>query len=265
MILGYLFTVGIFLGSFFNVVADRLPRGKTLNGRSKCDSCHHTLSWYDLIPLISYTLLSGKCRYCRASLSIQYPLSELATGVLFVLTWQLSTLWYRDFYLHLIHLAITSVIIIMVLSDLRYHILPDQLQIALIVFGTLRNIMMWQIAGGGDSWSALTFMGQALFNGAITTLPLLAIYLLTKGRGMGFGDVKLSFSFGYILGLWEGLGGLYIGFVVGGIIGGLLLLFKLKSLKSKVAFGPFLLLGFYSMLFWQYEIMSWVGKMYGLW
>jgi len=153
----------------------------------------------------------------------------------------------------------------MVLSDLRYHILPDQLQIALIVFGTLRNIMMWQIAGGGDSWSALTFMGQALFNGAITTLPLLAIYLLTKGRGMGFGDVKLSFSFGYILGLWEGLGGLYIGFVVGGIIGGLLLLFKLKSLKSKVAFGPFLLLGFYSMLFWQYEIMSWVGKMYGLW
>lgn len=265
MILGYLFIVGLFLGSFFNVVADRLPRGKTLNGRSKCDSCHHVLAWFDLIPLISYTSLLGKCRYCKAPLSLQYPISELFTGVLFLLTWQLSTYWFKDFNIHLIHLAITSVIIIMVLSDLRYHILPDQLQVALIIFGTIRNVLMWQAMGSGTIWSGSLFMGQAILNGVATTLPLLILFLITKGRGMGFGDVKLSFSFGYILGLWEGLGGLYIGFIVGGVLGAFLLLMKLKSLKSKVAFGPFLLFGFYCMLFWQHEIMSWVGKMYGLW
>src|SRR3990167_11154860 len=85
-----LFIIGLFFGSFLNVVADRLACEQTLGGRSKCDTCKRELSWIDLIPIISYTSLKVKCRYCQASISIQYPISEIATGVIFTLTWILS-------------------------------------------------------------------------------------------------------------------------------------------------------------------------------
>src|SRR3989344_8918050 len=118
-LISYLFIMGLFFGSFFNVLADRMSNEQTILGRSKCDSCKHKLSWYDLMPIISFTLLNGKCRYCKAPISIQYPISEIFTAVIFALTWILSLQIYHSVYMHVLNLVLASVFIVMFLSDIR--------------------------------------------------------------------------------------------------------------------------------------------------
>lgn len=263
MIEAYIFILGLFFGSFLNVLADRLPNGRTLLGRSKCDSCSHELSWRDLIPIISFIEIKGKCRYCKAPLSIQYPLSELFTGVIFLLTWILSNQWYHSEILHLIHIAIASVLIVMMLSDLRYQIIPDSMQVILLVLGIIRLIFLGMLQQEMNILGWTQFAGWAILHGVIVMAPLLTVYLITKGRGMGFGDVKFSFTNGFILGLWSGLGALYIGFITGGIVGTYLILSRKGKPKSKIAFGPFLILGFYIMLFFEQDVIYWIGRLYG--
>src|SRR3989344_9157803 len=142
----FIFFIGLFFGSFLNVLADRLSKGKTMLGRSICDSCKHTLAWNDLIPIVSYVILGGKCRYCKAPFSIQYPLAEIFTGVIFVLTWYVSTerlvISTDVFGLHIIHVAIAAVLIVMFLADIRYQIIPDEMQIALLILGISKIVYM---------------------------------------------------------------------------------------------------------------------------
>ncbi len=109
----------------------------------------------------------------------------------------------------------------------------------------------------------ITLYGWPLVHGCIVMAPLLLVYLLTKGKGMGFGDVKFSFVAGFILGMWNGLAALYLAFIAGGVVGGYLLISKRSKPKSKVPFGPFLILGLYLMLFLDTEVMYWISKIYG--
>ena len=262
-----LFEVGLFFGSFLNVLADRLSMGKTMGGRSMCDSCMHVLSWNDLIPIVSFLILRGKCRYCKAPFSIQYPLVELFTGVIFVITWYFSLhsiLIPPDSYLlHSIHLGFAAVLIVMLLADFRYQIIPDEMQIALLILG-VSKILYTSIVIGGVGLSVVSqTMGMHALYGLSVMAPLLLVFLITKGRGMGFGDVKLAFVMGLILGLLPGFLALYIGFVIGGIVGGILLLTKKGKRKTKIAFGPFLILGLYTMIFFENEIVLFVSKIYG--
>jgi len=259
----YIFILGLFFGSFLNVLADRLPEGRTLLGRSECDTCHHKLSWNDLIPVISFIEIKGKCRYCKAPLSIQYPLSELFTAVIFLLTWILSNQWYHELNLHIIHISIAAVLIVMVLSDIRYQIIPDSMQGILLLLGVFRLISLGMLQYDMSSFAWLQYFGWAVLHGLIVMSPLLAVHIVTKGRGMGFGDVKFAFIIGFILGLWSGLGALYIGFLLGGVIGAILILTRKGKPKSKIAFGPFLILGFYIMLFFEHDVIYWIGKIYG--
>ncbi len=264
----WLFILGTFFGSFFNVLADRLSKEQTIGGRSKCDKCKHVLAWYDLIPIISFTLLNGKCRYCRAPIAKGHLLAEIVTGVLFILTYILSTRVYPDIHFHLIHLAITGVIIVMLLADFRYHIIPDEMQIALFILGFLRFLFQQSIPQIIDIeriWSIgfLPTLGYQIGFGLIVMLPILLLYLITRGRGMGFGDVKLAFNMGFILSLWSGLLAIYLAFVIGGIAGLFLLVSKKRKLKSKIAFGPFLIIGFYVMLYFSKELYSGINTVYG--
>ena len=247
---------GLFFGSFLNVLADRLSFGKTILGRSMCESCHHVLAWNDLIPVISYTLLNGKCRYCKASISIQYPLSEIFTAVMFVLTYYLSLQSYNQFPLHIIHVLIAAILVVMILSDLRYQILPDEMQIALIIVSLVRLYVLFQ-----PTFASVDVKLYAI--GALgVPLPLLLVFLFSKGRGMGFGDVKYAVSMGLLLGIWNGLIALYLAFIIGGLVGGAVLLLRKGSMKTKIAFGPFLFLGTYLMLFYEADIILILSRIY---
>lgn len=263
----FILLLGIFFGSFFNVLADRLSKEETMNGRSRCDHCKHVLSWNDLIPIISFTLLKGKCRYCKAPIEKGHLYAEILTGVVFALTWYLSHQFYGVLGLHVIHLVISGILVVMLLSDIRYQIIPDEMQIALGISGIIRFFFLTvdmympivpQISNGEY---ALLF-GQMLVGGIIVAIPLLLVFLITQGKGMGFGDVKLTLNMGLVLGMWNGLYALYLGFISGGLIGGLLLLSKKKGLKSKIAFGPFLIVGTYIMLFYWYEVGEIIQKIY---
>lgn len=263
----YLFILGLFFGSFLNVLADRLSKEQSINGRSKCDKCKHVLAWYDLIPIISFTLLKGRCRYCRASIANGHIYAEIITGVMFSLTWYLSQQFYPVLPLHIVHIVIASILIVMLLSDIRYQIIPDEMQIALALAGIARFFFLTvnihqpiqpQIA----TQEYLYLVGQLIGGAFLVSLPLLAIFLITKGKGMGFGDVKLSFNMGLSLGLWNGLYALYLGFVSGGFVGAVILITKRAKLKSKIAFGPFLILGFYIMLFYWYEVAQILQNIY---
>lgn len=242
MVILFLFILGATFGSFLNVLADRLPQDKSLLGRSHCESCKHTLSALDLIPLFSFLILKGKCRYCGARFSWQYFGAELLTATFFVLTW---TFLGNTIVEKAIYVGIISTLIVILLADLRYQIIPDSMQVVLL----LLSVALYLQQG-----SSLMQILLSIKDGVIIMLPLLLLFLITRGKGMGFGDVKFTFTLGFLLGIMGGLAALYISFILGGIVGTGLILFGKKKLKSKIAFGPFLIVGMITLLFFSSPI-----------
>lgn len=212
-------------------------------------------------------MLRSTCRYCKTRFSIQYPLVEIFTGVIFAYTWYLSNtslIIPSDAYaVHSIQVAMAGVLIVMLLADFRYQIIPDEMQIALMVLGVAKIVFISIVLRGADISGISQVLGTQVLYGAAVMAPLLLVFLMTKGRGMGFGDVKLAFVMGFLLGLLPGYLALYIGFVIGGIVGGILLLTKKGKRKSKIAFGPFLILGLYIILFFEQDVILFVSKIYG--
>lgn len=252
----FLFILGTAIGSFLNVLIDRLPREESINGRSHCEFCKKILSPLDLIPVVSFLFLKGRCRYCGKRLSWQYPGIEILTGVLFVLIFNLKFVIYNSNFEFLIsNLAIVSCLIVIFFIDLKNQIIPDEMQIALFIIVLLSKIML------GLTGTAL---GYALIAGLIVMLPILLLYLITRGRGMGFGDVKLAFNMGFFLGIKGGFVAIYLGFILGAFFGILLLLMKKKKMKSKIAFGPFLVIGMLIVMFFEKPIFSLIQKIYGV-
>lgn len=210
--------LGFLIGSFISAVTYRIPRNLGfIKGRSFCDSCKKELTWYDNIPLFSYLFYLGKSRCCGKKISIRYPLIELASaiGIIF-----LSPINYLLFVLCLCIFII----------DLEYQIIPDELSWLILLFGLIN------------------FSFVNIFAGFFFSLLLLTLYLITKGRGMGLGDVKLAIALGIWLGLERGIIWLMYSFIIGGIVAGILLLLKRAKLKTKIAFGPFLIFAFWVVL-----------------
>lgn len=245
MILSFLFILGLTVGSFLNVLIDRLPNDKGLLGRSHCDYCKKTLQPQDLVPVFSYIFLRGRCRYCQKRLQIQYPLIELFSGVVFILTW--ASFANKGIEEQIYTIVLMSLFIAMFFSDLKYQILPDEEQIALFVVGTTYMFVV--------NTPSFLIVERFVFS-FVAMAPLLILFLATKGRGMGFGDVKLSFLFGFLFGLQGALMVLYMSFVSGGLFGIVALVFRKTKLKSKIAFGPFLLLSAVIFLFLREQIAA---------
>lgn len=235
MTLILIFLIGICIGSFLNVVIDRIPNGKSIvYGRSHCDFCKHTLGIFDLFPVVSFIFLRGKCRYCHHSLSLQYPLIELLTGfslvVLFLLQMPLSTYQFVFFIFNGIFL-VTS--IGLVVQDMKYHILSDKLLIVLF-FVSLLSLIFTPPFG----------IPVRLVIGLLASLPFFLIFFISKGRAMGFGDVKLSFVLGFFLGFPGIIICLYVAFLTGAVVALILVLQgKKKFYGGNIALGPFLFLG----------------------
>ena len=234
------FILGLFVGSFLNVLADRLPKDESvLKGRSHCDKCKKTLQWYDLIPLLSFVSLKGKCRYCQTRLSPYYPTVELTTGIIFVLTAFFilngsQFLINSQLLINLIYyLFIVSSLIVIFFADLKYGIIPDKVIFPSIVVSFIYLLLIHNSLFLIHLFAAL---GASLF--------FLLLFLITKGKGMGFGDVKLAFLMGLILGFPGIVVALYVAFLTGAIVGCILIICHQKRIfGTTIPFGPFLVTG----------------------
>ncbi len=247
-----LFLTGISIGSFLNVLIDRLPKGEdVVFGRSRCDYCGKTLRWFELIPLLSYLMQRGRCLRCGKGLSLQYPLVECVTGVLFILAFVYGGIPSNDIHFWCRFgalLAGLSATVVMVVSDFKYQILPDSMLIVLLVSGLVVQTPI--------------DIRQMLIHGAVGITTGLFFYLLwagTRGKGMGFGDVKLSAVLGAVLGFPQTIIALYTAFLTGAFYGVILMIRRKAGMKSKIPFGPFLLFGAVISIFWTYRIIRWWG------
>ncbi len=239
------FVVGLAWGSFLNVLIDRLPKGESVVwGRSRCDYCKKPLRWFELIPILSYIIQKGRCRRCHKRLSFQYPLIECMTGIGFVSLSSISHSW----SLLLSHSILFSAFLVIFVADFKYQIIPDSMILvgifaAIIPFLTTYT---YQLAATNHLLAAFG-----------VTVMFFLLWGVTRGRGMGLGDVKLVFLLGLLLGYPGIIVALYIAFLTGAIVGVILVVVRKKSLKSNIAFGPFLIIGTLIALVGQGYILYW--------
>jgi len=243
--------LGLCVGSFISAFSYRWPKKiDFLWGRSFCPKCKAKISWYDNIPLFSYLVLRGKCRSCHKPISLRYPLLELTGALAFVgLGFALKnpSVWsyYLGVFLLPVFVALLSTLIAIFVIDLETQLIPDGL-----VFLLLGLVLLALFVFG----KAPAFPLLAAGFGASFFLLLLAF--VTRGRGMGLGDVKLALPLGAILG-WPQVGvWLFLSFLTGGVFAILLLVAKKASFGKRIAFGPFLVLGFIITLFWGEKILK---------
>jgi prepilin signal peptidase PulO-like enzyme (type II secretory pathway) len=247
MILVYLFffLFGLAVGSFLNCLIYRLETGKSFfKGRSFCPHCQHILGWQDLIPILSFLILKGKCRYCHQKISWQYPLVELATALIFPLIFITRINIWTGVYL----LIITSFLIIIFVYDLKHYIIPDK-----VIYPAIGIAVLYQLFG---IWPPTKILWAVGF-GILPSVFFLAIILFSHERWMGFGDFKLVVLMGLILGFPNILVALFLAFFLGAIIGMGLVISGKKQLSSEVPFGPFLVTGTFFALFFGKEIINW--------
>lgn len=234
----YIFILGLSIGSFLNVLIDRLANDESILGRSYCDNCKKQIKSIDLIPIISFLLLKGKCRFCKKKINLRYPIVEFLTASLFLLDFIFLPI--NIPVIKIVELTLISALIVIFFTDLKYQIIPDQM---LILIGFLAILMLFQ-----NNFNLFS-IAHVFYESILVTLPIFLIYFFSKGKAMGFGDVKLSLVLGLFFGLWKGLTILYIAFVLGSIVALYLIIFKKKKIKSKIAFGPFIVIGTFCVFF----------------
>lgn len=254
-----LFAVGTAVGSFINVVVQRsLADEQWLTGRSKCDHCQQILGWLDSVPLLSYLGLQGKSRCCGKQLSISHPVVELLTGTLFVwwywggaIFFQLTQTPFQT--LQPLFWLVVGVLLVMVLvADLLYFIIPDS-----AVFVLTFMAMLYRIA--------LTVVGVMQWTDFINTLIgtlgaflfFLLLWTLTRGQGMGFGDVKFTIPMGLLLGWPNIMISIFLAFISGAMIGILLMIVGKAKFGKPIPFGPFLIFGLVASLLWGDQLANW--------
>lgn len=198
-----------------------------VSGRSICPKCKNQISWYDNLPLFSFIILGGKCRNCKKSISIRYPLIELVTGLGFL---YLAKLFYASPLTLVYSLLVFSILFIIFIIDFEHKIIPD----SLVFIGLTTTVLYYLLTNNLG-------LVPALFAGFISSIALLIIHLLTRGRGMGLGDVKFAVWGGMLVGPIFNLIWLFLAFLTGGIVGIILILLKRAGLKDQIAFGPFLI------------------------
>ena len=256
----FIFILGTVIGSFLNVVIFRLNTGLSLvHGRSKCMTCNHKLSWYELIPVFSYLFLKGKCRKCKTAISRQYITIELLTGIIFVFIaiHFLKALLVAPslfVFLFLIFAIIFSILMIILVYDLRHKIIPDNLVWTFNILSFLVIFINYETAFP-------LFRGPSIWNflaGPILALPFALLFYVSKGKWMGFGDAKLMLGIGWMLGLAHGLSSMILSFWLGAIVGVLLIFFSKKKvgMKTQVPFAPFLIISALIVFLFNIDLFS---------
>jgi len=255
-----LFIFGLCAGSFVNVVIDRIPKEESIIfGRSYCDKCKRRLGWQELIPIISFFILKRKCKSCKALISWQYPIVELVTGLMFVVTYiflMANGGLQLNYYLVTIiyYLTIVSSLIAIFVIDLKYGIIPDKILALMLIILLPYSIVF-------EKNLFLSFLFAALGSFAFFFL----LFLITKGKGMGLGDVKLAFIMGVLLGFPKIVVALYVAFLTGAIVSIILVLCgKKKFGKSTIPFAPFMVFGTFAAMFLGNQIWKIIATILNL-
>ncbi len=236
---------GLIIGSFLNVCICRLPRKENIvTTRSHCMNCGYQLKWYDLIPLFSWLALGGKCRRCKAKISVQYPVVETLNGILYLIVY-----WRFGFCVEtLLYCLMASALLALSVIDFRTFEIPAGFNVFIAGLGLVR------VLTDLSNWKeyAIGFF--------VISAPLYLLYIITKGRGIGGGDIKLMAASGLLLG-WQCT---ILAFIVGCIIGSVLHVLRMRITKADhvLAMGPYLSIGIYICALWGTQMLDWYLSFY---
>lgn len=248
------FIFGLAIGSFLNCLIYRIHEEKTILGRSYCPDCRKTISWYDNLPLLSFLFLRGRCRNCKKTISWQYPLVEMITGTLFSLAlffnpelqaFNFAFIDLHSFILLLRDWFLISTMIIIFIYDLRWYLILDIISLPSCIIILIFNLYL------GIDWKNLllaSIVGGGFF---------LAQFLISRGRWIGGGDIRLGFLMGLALGWPKIIVALFLAYIIGSIIGLSLIWLGYKKIDSQVPFGVFLSIATIIVLFWGDFILRW--------
>lgn len=256
----FVFIFGMMIGSFLNCLIWRLHEKETIMGRSYCPKCKKQIVWYDNLPVLSFLILKGKCRQCGKAISWQYPLVELITGALFVVAFfgiqgqefMIYDLGFRNNSLisgSIINLFrdwyIIAIMTIVFIYDLRWYLILDIVTLPACVIVFLLNLAL------GITWQNM------LISGIIGGSFFLFQFLVSKGKWIGGGDVRLGLLMGIALGWPLILVAIFIAYIIGSIIGVGLIALKKKAWGSQIPLGVFLSIATIITLFWGRAILNW--------
>lgn len=242
----FLFLFGLILGSFISALSYRYPKNISIvKGRSFCPNCKKGIRWFDNFPLLSYFLLGGKCRDCKKPISVRYPLIEFFTAIGF---FSIFLRFYPNYLAISYYLLIFCVLVLIFVIDLEHRFIPDD-----FVFLGILITIVYLLAIGSNS------LFPDILAGFISALLLMSVHLFTRGRGMGLGDVKFAVLGGMLAGIGLFLIWLFVSFLTGGIVGIILILGKKAGLKSKIAFGPFLVIGLVVTILYGQVLLRFIG------
>ena len=254
LVLIFVFSFGLIIGSFLNCLVWRLRTGESLLGRSYCLKCKKQIVWYDNLPVLSFVLLKGKCRQCGGKISWQYPIVELTTGVLFVLAYYLNYELRITNYELIIQLLrdwfLISAMMVIFIYDLRWRLILD---VVTLPAGLV--VLILNLALGFSLWNLLV-------SGIIGSGFFLLQFLISGGKWIGGGDIRLGLLMGLALG-WPGvIAAIIISYFLGSLVGLGLIAAGKKRWGSEIPLGVFLAAGTIIDLFWQERILDWYWNLF---
>jgi len=237
-----------------------LLESKTANDRSRCLHCHHTLAWYDLIPLASWLSTGGKCRYCKKPIGRFEPLMEVGTAALFIAFYHYWVTFGNvgEFWIGLLLWMVMLVLFVILFAyDFKWFLLPDVIMLPLIGLS-----LVYTAIGVGMAHDPLGVVVSTAVSVGILSGIYLALWLVSRGAWVGFGDVKLGLALGLLLMDWQLA---FVALVLANLIGTVIVVPGLISGKlsreTQVPFGPLLIAGFFIALFWGQAILNWYNDM----
>ena len=241
------FVLGLIVGSFSNVCIYRIPRNESvIYPASHCPKCRTKIKPIDNIPLLSYILLKGRCRNCGSKISIQYPVVEFLTGLIYLIIYLIYGLSIQS----LVYIILSSALIIIAFIDLQEQIIPDIISLPGIVVGLILSFIVPYI-------SFINSALGALVGGGIILIIAWVGSIIFKKEAMGGGDVKLTAMIGAFLGWRYTIISLFLGFFLGALTGIILIMTKIKKREDAIPFGPYIALGSIITLLCGEKIISW--------
>lgn len=240
----FIWMIGCIFGSFFNVVGYRIPMNLSIvRPGSFCPKCNHNLKWYELIPVFSYLIQRGKCRCCHEKISIIYPVIEMTTGILFATSYFVFGFSYE----FLIAIIAASFLVIVIVSDINYLIIPDEVTMFFCIL-----MFAVKLISGGIKEAVISLLSGLILFGLMYLIMMLGNWLFKK-ESLGGGDVKLMFFVGITIGPILGAFTIFLSSLIALPLS---LIVYLKDKDNVIPFGPFILIALFALILFRIDSMN---------